>query len=689
MWNASSYGVRLALTAVVLFAHSRPALTHARSLPARPLAFEVNAGQSDRAVDFVSHASHRTLFITPTSLVFADGGSSPPLTMRFFGANPHARRTALSPLNRKVHYLNGNDPSRWRTNVPTFGRVGYDSVYHGINVVYYGTERGLEYDFIVAPGANPGAIALQFDAADRPAIDGSGDLYVRGARIRKPVMYQQIGSRRHAVAGRFTARGGNRVGFEIGSYDASQPLVIDPVILFSAVFGGAGGDAAWAVATDSAGAMYITGDTASADFPRTNALRQKSAGSTDVFVTKFAANGSIVYSTYLGGSQADVGYGIAVDRSGNAYVTGDTRSSDFPLSNPVQGTYGGTSDVFVAKLSADGSQLVYSTYVGGSGGERGLGIAVDAAGGAHVAGYTNSPDFPTASPLQKSFGGGGADGFVFALNPAGSAFVYSTYVGGSAERPDLATSIAVDGRGNAYVSGFTNSRDFPTLKPIQSFRGPTDAFVAKLSPAGALVYSTHIGGGADDEAMGIAVDAAGSAYITGHTESLDFPSTAGAYRTKCVSVPVKIAIGDICTGGDAFIAKLTPDGSALTYATYIEGTGFEVGRAIAVDAAGNAYVTGLTNSTDFPVVNAVQGTYGGGAFDAFALKLNPSGSTLVYSTYLGGRGDDGGYGIAVDGAGNALVAGYAGSAGFPRKNQPRRTAGRERDAFVTKISAAP
>jgi len=428
----------------------------------------------------------------------------------------------------------------------------------------------------------------------------------------------------------------------------------------------------------------VTGDAASVDFPRVSAFQHRVAGSTDAFVTKLSADGRIQYSTYLGGSEADVGYGIAVDRSGDAYITGDTRSADFPLTGALQPSYGGTSDVFVAKLSADGSHLLYSTFVGGRGGERGLGIAVDGGGRAVVAGYTNSMDFPTARPVQSQFGGGDADAFVFKLNAEGTAFVYSTYLGGRAVRPELATSVAADDSGNAWVAGFTNSRDFPTLHPIQSFRGPTDAFVAKLDPAGALVYATHIGGGADDEAMAIAVDRLGGAYVTGETESPDFPATRGAYRETCITVPVRIAIGD-----DAFVARLTPDGSALVYATYIEGTAFEVGRAIAVDAVGNAFVAGLTNSNDFPVVRAVQRAFGGGAFDAFALKLNPDGTALTWATYLGGDANDGGYGIAITAAGDAVVTGYAGSLNFLAPHVHRRPAGHGRDAFVARIADSP
>lgn len=418
-------------------------------------------------------------------------------------------------------------------------------------------------------------------------------------------------------------------------------------------------------------------------------------GSTDAFVARLSSDGShLVYATYLGGGEADVGYGIAVDKAGNAYVTGDTRSVDFPLVAPWQKKLAGAADVFVAKLSNDGTQLIYSTYYGGSGGERGLGIAVDVAGNAYVTGYTNSLDFPVAAAFQKAFAGGNADAFVLKLDPAGSGPVFATYLGGGNDRPDIGTAIAADADGNAYVTGFTNSVDFPTLRPLQPFRGPTDGFVTKFNPSGsALLYSTHLGGTADDEAMGITIDAAGSAYVTGHTESLNFPTTPGAFRTGCVAVPVNIPIGKISSGGDAFVSKLSPDGASLVYSTYLSGKGFEVGRSIAVDSGGSAHVTGLTNSPDFPTVNAVQPIYGGGAYDAFVVKLNPAGTALTYATYLGSTGDDGGYGIALDAEGDAWIGGYTASANFPMRRPLRDALARapsgDRDAFIAKIKDVP
>jgi hypothetical protein len=597
-------------------------------------------------------------------------------------------------LPGKVHDFRGNDPRQWRSNVATFAKVRYQQVYPGVDLVYYGNQRQLEFDFVVAPGADPAIIAFDFDGIERLELDARGDLVLQAAdgpllRLHRPVVYQEIDGVRRAVSGGYILDR-NRVRFQVAAYDDTRPLIIDPILAYSTRLGGTRDDAAYAIAVDTAGNVYVTGDTVSLDFPLARPGQRPRGGSTDVFVAKLSADGArLLYVAFLGGDSDDVGYGIAVDAAGNAYITGDTRSTNFPLVGPLQAKLAGASDIFVAKLSADGAQLLYSTYIGGSRSERGIRIAIDTAGNAHVTGFTNSTDFPTANAFQAAFGGGNADAFVLKLNPTGSAFVYSTYFGGGNDRPDHGTGIAVDPAGNAYVTGFTNSPDFPTRNPLQPFKGPTDVFVAKFDPAGSLIYSTHLGGDADDEGMAIAVDATGHAYVTGHTESPNFPTTPGAFRPRCVAVDAKLPIGPICAGGDAFIVKISPDGSALIYSTYLGGSGFEVGRGIAVDPTGNAYVTGPTSSCDFPTVDPLQAACGG-AFDAFVVKLNPTGSALVFSTYLGGKGNDLGYGIAVDAAGNAYVTGVTDSPGFPLKNPlaavPKPPARASRDAFIVKIA---
>ena len=666
------------------------------------MAFEVNAGQTNPQIDFIARGRGYTLFLTATDVTFSlvaprrDDRIDAVLRMKLIGANPHALKTGLEDLPGKVNYFLGNDSAAWRRDIATYAKVGYRDVYPGVDLIYYGNQRRLEYDFVVAPGTDLHAIKLEFAGVDDLSVDAQGDLVLRNAgaavlQLQKPFAYQEREGVRQEISAGYVLDG-RQVSFAIGAYDSTRPLVIDPVLVYATRLGGGSGDAAYAIATDAAGNVYVAGETSSTDFPIVKPSQRAYGGATDVFVAKLSADGArLIYSTYLGGRGADVGYGIAVDAAGNACITGDTRSSDFPLAKPWQPKLGGAVDVFVMKLSADGSKLLYSTYFGGSGGERGQGIACDTAGNAYVAGYTNSTDMPTVNALQPAFAGGNADAFVLKLNPDGKP-IYASYLGGGNDRPDYATAIAADTTGNAYVTGFTNSPDFPTVKPLQKFVGPTDVFVTKINPTGtALVYSTHLGGGADDEAMAIAVDAPGNAYVTGQTESPDFPTTAGAFRIQCVAIDAKLPIGKICLGGDVFVSKLSPDGAALVYSTYLNGSGFEVGRAIAVDAKGSVHVTGLTTSKDFPTSNAVQPAFGGGTYDAFVVKLDASG-VVTYSTYLGGSGDDVANGIVIDPAGDAWVTGYTASPDFPLRrpllNAPRSLRG-ARDAFVAKISDRP
>ncbi len=408
------------------------------------------------------------------------------------------------------------------------------------------------------------------------------------------------------------------------------------------------------------------------------------------FVTKLNAAGSaLVYSTYLGGSGDDYGSAIAVDSSGNTYVTGFTGSLNFPTVNPIQAVYGGGySDAFVTKLNAAGNALVYSTYLGGNDTDQGNGIAVDSSGNAYVTGGTLSTNFPTTAGVFQGTSGGGYDAFVTKLNATGTSLVYSTYLGGSSS--DRGSSIALDSSGNAYVTGSTISLNFPTANPFQAscslspygaYCNGGDAFVTKLNATGnALVYSTYLGGNNGAEGHRIALDSFGNAYVTGDTASTDFPTTAGAFQT---------AFGGSI---DAFVTKLDAAGSALVYSTYLGGSGVDQGFGIAVDSSGEAHVMGVTASTNFPTVNSLQlfnnTRLPDLAEDAFVTKLNAAGSALVYSTYLGGSGDDAGFGIAVDSYGNAYVTGFTDSANFPTASPLQAANGGGYDAFVAKISPA-
>jgi hypothetical protein len=669
-----------------------------------PLSFEANQGQTDSQVKFVSRGSGYTLFLTGDEAVFSlrrDKGTvgalpasrelqptavpaaNAVLRMKLVRANPAARVIGTDELPGKSNYFIGNDPKQWRSSVPTYAKVKYESIYSGIDLVYYGNQRQLEYDFVVAPGVDPHRIQFDVRGAKSISRDKDGDLVLQVSegelRWRKPVVYQERGGTRQAIAAHYVIKFKNHVGFELADYDLRRPLFIDPLI-YSTYLGGSGTEYGQSIAVDKSGNAYVAGQTNSTNFPTVNPLQPANSGGYDAFVAKLNPSGSaLVYSTYFGGGADDGGLAIAVDSLGNAYVTGYTNSTDFPTMNPLQATNGGSADAFVTELNPSGSAIVYSTYLGGSGYDSAMGIAVDSSGDAYVTGVTFSTNFPTMNPLQPAFGGGSRDAFVAQLNPSGSALVYSTYLGGSSD--DVGSGIAVDSSGDAYVAGNTASANFPITNGAfqPTFGGVIDAFVAKLNSTGsALGYSTYLGGSIYDYGVGIAVDNSGDAYVTGTTCSTNFPTTAGAFQPTYG--------GGACQSGDAFVAQLNPAGSALVYSTYLGGSSPDVGFGIAVDSSGNAYVTGFTYSTNFPTMLPLQPANAGSS-DAFLTKLNPSGSALVYSTYLGGSVDEGGLGIAVDSSGNAYLAGYTDSTNFPITNgafQP--TFGGVLDAFVAKIA---
>ena len=661
-----------------------------------PLSFEINQGQTDSQVKFLARGQGYSFFLTPREAVLSlraaqaktaqgqepatgkavkanEPARSAVVRMRLAHANANPKISGLDPMPGTSNYFIGNDPDKWQAEVTHYARVKYAGVYPGIDLIYYGNQRQLEYDFALAPGADPKRIELVFDGTRSLSLDKQGNLILAtaGGELvqHKPVVYQEVDGKRTEVEAHYVLRGGNRAGFHVARYDARRPLVIDPVLSYSTYLGGTDRDASFAIAVDTSGNAYVTGITASSNFPATaGAYKSVYGGGTfDAFVTKLNATGTaLVYSTYVGGSGDDWGFGIAVDGTGNAYLTGNTSSSDFPVTAGVCQTIyrGGISDLFVTKLNAAGSALVYSTYLGGNDLDQANSIAVDASGNAYVTGNTNSSNFPTtAGAYQSVYNGGFTDAFVSKLNATGTALVYSTYLGG--DTLDEGRGIAVDASGNAYVTGSTefimgapSSGNFPTTAgAYQTVRGGSfDAFVTKLNATGkALVYSTYLGGNAHDYAMGIAVDGGGNAYVTGYTFSSNFPTTAGAYQS-------------VYNGGftDAFVTRLDATGSALVYSTYLGGNDFDQANSIAVDASGNAYVTGFTYSSNFSTTaGAYQSVYNGGFTDAFLAKLNATGGALVYSTFLGGSDVDIGNGIALDNSGNAYVTGATGSSDFP------------------------
>ena len=724
-----------------------PSAKLAASYAKLPLNFEANQGQAGENVTFLAHGQGYSLFLTsdeavlelkkasvvrcPSSVArtgklgagcaedsWVSGGpatdNGAPTTdvvrLRLVNANENATLLGARELPGKVNYFLGNDPTKWRTNLPTFAEVRYRNVYPGVDLVYHGDQEGrLEYDFMVASGSDPSVIAMSVGAVrEAPLrINADGDLVIaaKGGEIRfhKPLIYQpgaglsRVTRHSSLVQGHFTLDVRNHVRFALGPYDHTQPLVIDPSLTYSTYLGGAG-DQAKGVAVDSSGNAYVTGMTLSTAFPVANPLQSsdKSKSGT-AFVSKLNSSGSgLVYSTYLGGSVNDQANAIAVDPSGDAYVTGWTCSSDFPTVTPIQAALKGVCDGFVAELNAAGSSLVYSTYLGGSGtvesggislGDQGLGIAVDFSGAAYVTGGTWSTDFPTVNPLQ-SYGGGG-DAFLSKFSPGGATLVYSTYLGGSAE--DQGNGIAVDSSGSAYVTGFTASSNFPTVSPFQATNKAKvwTAFVAKMDPAGsALAYSTYLGGSTSDSGEAIAVDSAGDAYVDGATWSSDFPTY----------IPLQPSLlAAQYPSSNAFVTKLNPAGSALVYSTYLGGSGHsanppvstegDTAYGIAVDPAGVVFVAGLTGSTDFPTVNALQSSNNSqDQFTAFIACLDSAGTALGYSTYLGGTGVDQANGIAVGASDNVYIAGMTTSPDFPTVSPLQATPG---GAFVAELSPPP
>jgi uncharacterized protein (TIGR03437 family) len=683
-----------------------------------PLSFEANQGQTERRVKFLARAGSYDLFLTATEAVLrlraAEGerrnkdraqisnSKSQTLRVKFAGANPAPQITGLDELPGKINYFIGDDPRRWRANVPTYAKVRYHNVYPGVDLVFYGNQRQLEYDLVVAPGADPGAIKFNLAGMGKPRIDAQGDLVLSGKggelRLRKPVIYQATEQGRRSVAGRYVLEGNHQVGFAVAAYDATRPLVIDPVIVYSTYLGGSNAESFPGIAVDTLGSVYLVGDTLSADYPTVNPI-QPPRGSRYVVVSKFNPTGSaLVYSTYLGGSNNEqsastanngLGAGVAVDSSGSVYLTGFTNSNNFPTTaNAFQSNLGGNQDVFLVKLNPAGSAILYSTYLGGSGSETARRVAVDNNGRAWIAGATDSTNFPTknAAQLQNA---GGADVFVtkFDTAQAGAAsLVWSTYLGGSADDSQFSslsnTAIAVDPAGNAYVAGSTRSVNFPVLNAFQPANHNAftfEGFVTKFNATGALAYSTYLGGDANDHCFDIAVNAAGQAYVTGLTNSANFPLKNPLYATSIIQQG----------GEDGFITKLGADGSQLVFSTYLTGPavgGSSRGQAIALGPDGSVYVTGRTMATSLQLKDPVQAAPGGN-FDAFVTGLNNIGTALVLCTYLGGNLQESGAGIAVGSGGSVFISGRVQSLNFTTRNafQPNLSGG-QFDHFLTKIS---
>jgi len=722
-----------------------------------PLYFEANRGQANGPMLFMARGHDYQFLISPTEaqlvlrkvtpatspMPFARTELTSPgkistraLRMQFVGANAQAQVSGEEELTGKINYFIGGDSSQWQTDVPIFAKTCVEQLYPGINLVYYGNQRRLEYDFTIAPKANFRKIAIHFDGVDKILIDAQGELILKlgNDEIRQPApeIYQMDGGSRKEVIGGYRLLDARTVAFAIDKYNRDLPLVIDPVLSYSTFFGGNSGDEALSVKVDSNGFVYMAGETLSTQFPTNampNGFQTNFAGGSingDAFVAKFNNTATnLVYLTYLGGSGDDAAYDLALDSKGNAYLTGFTDSPNFPVTNSTPGIngvpglstqIGGTNDVkinvyhqdaFVAELNTNGSALVYSTYLGGSDNDVAAGIAVDTTGSTYVIGYTYSTNFPCTNAYQNLLQGND-DAFITKIAPNGTNLVYSTYFGGT--NTDEGEGIAADQitPGIVYVTGYTASTNFPTttnafqtasqlnhstnslLTYYDVTSIPFDGFVAKFdttkSGSNSLVYSTLLGGTNSDAGFRIACDSTGNVYVTGPSQSPDFPNTA----TNVAGLYSNVASNTTVLDTDAFLTKFNSNGTAIVYSALFGGTTNDVGWDVALDSSNDAYVIGTTASINFPTANT-NGFWSGvnsGVDDAFVTAFNADCSALLYSVYIGGSSYNFGYGIAIDPAGDAYIVGQTFSTDFPTTNAFQTSLNGGSDAFLAKILPA-
>jgi uncharacterized protein (TIGR03437 family) len=722
----------------------------AETIAQSPLSFEANTGQFAAPVKYLSRGKGYSLFLTADEAVLslqadshhrtalspkqmltgqlarktpAPAVVSEVLKMRVVGGRKDAKISANRMLSSKSNYFVGSDHTKWRVNVPHYGQVQYEDVYQGVDLVYYGNQRQLEYDFVVQPGADPKQIKLAFEGVERTRIDANGQLVLatKNGELRQhaPVVYQDVDGARQMVEGHYVALGTHEIGFAIAEYDQTRALVIDPVLVYSTYLGGFDNETGNGIEADAAGNAYVTGITYSADFPTKNALQQSLRGVGNAWVAKFDPTGRLIYSTYLGGASEDVGFAISADSSGNAYVAGTTDSSNFPITNgAMQTNRGGRFDGFVAKLSANGDNLIYSTYLGGQADDTIGSIAIDGSANVYITGQTLSNNFPVRNAWQPSIKGV-SDAYLAKLSADGRSLVYATYLGGAGREAGF--GVIADSSSNAIVTGLVYSNDFPTRNPVQgSNGGSVDAFITKFNASGSnLVYSTYMGGQSDDGGYGVGVDSAGNAYVSGFTGSTNFP-VKNAFQPQSGGVD------------DAYVLKLDTAGT-LVYSTYLGGSGEDRAFDLAADADGNAYVAGRTESRNFPVQNAVQPAMGSGTSsvaagnqrfvpnpdsisekfgrdaknllnsesdggvgvynqtqpsfprDGFIAKFAFDGK-VIYITFLGGGDEEKIFAIAIDGRGNAYCTGLTASGNFPVKNPVQSSLRGVADAFVVKIA---
>ena len=616
-----------------------------KTLDSLPLYFVENRGQENKYVKYLLKIPNGKVYYTPKEIVyqFFHWRRNNPEEMRamgwekensqqvkvedirvkFLGVKKNVKIKGLEKSEAKFNYFRGNDPLKWVKGTRTYERILYKDLYPHIDLIVYGSGGRIKHEYWVSAGGEVEKIELRYEGIKQLRVNERGQLEIETGegvlREDAPFSYQIIDGERVKVETRYVIDKDNTLRYKVGKYRKDKELIIDP---------------------------------------------------------------TLIYSTYLGGSIWEDGYGIAIDGSGNAYITGNTYSSDFPTPPGAYDTSynGGSWDAFITKINSAGTDLLYSTYLGGSNDDYGSGIAVDGNGNAYITGMTDSGDFPTTPNAYDTTYNGYADAFITKIDSTGTNLIYSTYLGGSNSN-DWGFEIAIDGSGNAYITGYTYSLDFPTTPGAYdtSYNGYADAFITKIDSTGTnLIYSTYLGGSnSNDWGFEIAIDGSGNAYITGYTYSLDFPTTPGAYDTSYNG-----------GYGDAFITKIDSTGTNLIYSTYLGGNDSDWGLGLVIDENGAVYVTGWAGSSDFPTTLGAYDTSHNGDNDVFITKIDSTGTGLLYSTYLGGDGEDAGYGIAIDGSDNAYITGYTYSSDFPTIPGAYDTSHNgNSDAFITKINS--
>ncbi len=650
-----------------------------------PLAFVPNAGQTASPVLFQANGLDSTMFFTIDQVALVlPGINQMPLVLRIeFEASSAAGASGEQLLPGIASYFAGSDPQSWHTNIPTYAGIVYQQLYPGIDLHYTGKNGSLKGTYTIAPRADPGAIQWRHSGVANVRLDEtSGNLVIRttGASQtlveQSPIAWQVIAGARIPVEVSYVQHADNSYGFAVGRYNPAYALVIDPTLLYATYLGGGSYEDAEGIAVDSGGNIYLTGTTNSIDFPTEAALYAGKQGWDDAYVLKLnAAGDSLLFSTYLGGSEDDAANAIGIDNAMNIYLVGNTTSADFPVQNAYQDEcavfFGGcTGDAFLARLSPDGAALDYSTYLGGSNPDSAEALAVTQDGKAYLAGTTFSSNFPTLAALQAALHGP-SDAFVAIVDTAlvgNASLVYSTFFGGSATDDGFGIALG----SSIYLAGTTTSTNLPTFTPFQAaIGGSSDAFFARMSADGqALEYGTYLGGSGADVCYDLAIDSAGRAYLVGSTESANFPTQD----------PLQ---SNLQGSSDAFVARFNPGGSTLEYSTYLGGGSYDYGYAIAVDGIGQAYLTGSTHSTNFPLQDHLQ--YYAGNGDAFAARLAADGGSLLYSTYLGGDESDTGTAITLDGLGHAYITGLTFSANFPTQDPLQAAYAGGGDVFIAKL----